>query len=789
MNVMMRWCSVVMAVLAGASHGMAAEWNLKLPEGSVGFNFGPATIPGLVAVNKETTYSDQTGYGFAPGATLTQNPRAWPDALSGRYVAAGSKAEFQAKAPNGDYLVWICAGKLLAANPKDRHFLLKVNNQALWDDKPSDEDYASEKYLYRFMWTQYSERPHAMWEDYINKMYESFTEKVTVSDGRITVALNNYYISALVAVPVGQKASFDTLLADIRAKRVEEFEADFRKREDPEYLNGKRPAKRPGDGDYIVYVPEEAAPRILPNNGPTDQERKQTRIMSAGAPGELVLAKLAVVPFADLGKSTLELGDLKGPAGSIAAANIKGFYKNYEFVRRFEGKHLEMAESVLLPTLTLNVENGLTQLFCLLLRVPEDAKAGVYSGTFTFKPEKGKSLAVPVQFEVYPFKLEKDLPVSYTMWNSRGYDLPFLSADTKRKILKDRLQAQRDSGFTALDVPGPMVKSARGGKATITIDAMPYEVAKEVGLGCRPEQGLYVANFMAGAGRSLAAALGTGKGPGDELKNSEFKPCLKDVIAQFKVFIDKSGLPIVVCAVDEPREKSLNSWNRNYDDTCVYADLLRAGGIKTMINPMYDITHGKDYTGFIDHLDVYSSHAWNNSERSFHLAKEKGKTIWLYNSGMDRYTWGFYNWRFQSQGRMEWAFCEAQDSSEFGYAGQDWYNPFSGMGGYAPSAPYTTCKGGHLFQSCYYEVSMGITDYAYIYTLTEALKKAGPDKTATVTSATAFLAAIEKEMPEFAKIKGLASGAQVGMGSTDEARNRVGEWRAKIAGFLKELNR
>jgi hypothetical protein len=207
---------------------------------------------------------------------------------------------------------------------------------------------------------------------------------------------------------------------------------------------------------------------------------------------------------------------------------------------------------------------------------------------------------------------------------------------------------------------------------------------------------------------------------------------------------------------------------------------------------MYDVTHGKDYTGLVDHLDVYSSHAWKKSGKSFQLAREKGKTIWLYNSGMDRYTWGFYNWRFKSQGRMEWAFYSADETSEFGYPGEDWYNPFSGMGGFAPSAPYAKFKGGHLFQSNYSEVAMGITDYAYIYTLTETLRTMDVNKSRTAKEAAEFLASLERAMPEFPEIKGLASaddGPRVGMGANDEARNHVDEWRVKIAGYLKELKK
>ena len=782
------------AMLALAAPGGAAEWNLKLPEGSVGYNFGNA-IPGLTGVSKSAIYSDQSGYGFVSSDGLTESSGTRPDSISGKYVLASAPAEFRAKVPNGDYWVWLCAGKMIRAEQKDRRFLLKLNDKVLFDDNPNDDDFASEKYLYRCMWTQYSERPHAMFEDFVDQSYESHVEKITVSNGQLSVSFNNYFLNALIAVPAGQKGGFDALLADIRGQRMEEFEAAVKAKQDPEFLNAKKPQKHADDGDYLVYMPDEIAPRIWPSTGPTEKERKQTSIISAGTPGERVLLKLVVVPFANVGKSTLVLDDLKGP-GSIPAASITGLFKNYRFFYRFEGKYLEMGESALLPSLTLNLEKGVTEVFCLWLKVPEGVAAGVYKGTFTLKPEKGKSTDVPVQFEVYPFTLEKDLPVSYTMWTSCGYFLPFTSPDMKRKILKDRLLVEREMGFTTVEVPCPVVKSAKGGKATIAIDAVPYEVAKEVGMGKRPEQGLYVSNFMGGAGRGLAAALGAGSGPGDEFKNPEFKTYLKDVIAQFKAFIDKSGLPVVVCAVDEPREYKIQAWNRNFEDTCAYADLLREGGIKTMVNPMADKSGKKDYTGFVDHLDVYSSHAWTRSEKSFHLAKEKGKTIWLYNSGMDRYTWGFYNWRFGSQGRMEYAFYDEGENTAgramqgvFAYPGKDWFNQLNGKCGNAPSAPYTKYKGGHVFQSSYSEVSMGITDYAYIYTLTEAIKKADAGKAAIAKAATEFLAKIQQEMPEFVKIMAIENGGQVGAGSLDDARNHVDEWRAKIAEYLKELKR
>ena len=113
-----------------------------------------------------------------------------------------------------------------------------------------------------------------------------------------------------------------------------------------------------------------------------------------------------------------------------------------------------------------------------------------------------------------------------------------------------------------------------------------------------------------------------------------FEKYFKDAAHQYRDFFKKMELPVVITSVDEPRERGLNSWNRNYADTIRYCDWLgEVGGIRVCCNPMGDITHGKDYTPMIDHVDVLSTHAWKNSEKFMKGALAKGKTLWLYNFG------------------------------------------------------------------------------------------------------------------------------------------------------------
>ncbi len=776
---------VLVAGLAG-SGAAHAEWKMSLPEGGAGFNFGNLIIPGLNTVTSQTVFNEKNGFGFTSGEGLVQGGGQWPDPLSGTFVYGNNKEiEFHAKVPNGTYLVWLCAGKLIRADLQSRHYLLKLNGTALCDETPNDDALLGEKYLCRFLFTQYSNKPHALWENYIDKMYPSSVQTVTVTDGMLSLSAANHFLSAMIAVPAEKKADFDALLTAIHDKRLELFEKTLKD------TRPKPPEKKPGDGDVLVYAPLDPA-GVQPWSVPSDDERKRTTLNYSGAPGQRVAIVLAVVPFVECGASSLVLNDLKGP-GTIPAAAISGYFKNWRYRGGGEGTGVD--ELSLVPSLKLNVEAGLTQTFWLWLHLPEDAKAGLYKGTFSFKPEKGAAVDVPVELDVYPFKLQSNVPVAYGMWGT-GYFPPFLTKEVKRKVFKDRLEWMREIGFTSFEIEAPQIKSVSGDEAVVEIDPEPYELAKETGMARRPEQGLLLANIMAGPGRKLGSILpgsaGVYKNPGIELRQPDFKKYFTSMLRQYHDFLEKTKVPVVVTAVDEPRERAINSWNRNLADTLVYCDMIRDAKLTCCCNPMYDTTHGKDYTPLIDHVDVLSTHGWKNSEKFMNQTIEKKKTLWLYNCGQDRYSWGFYNWRSKSSGKFEWHFGWPEDDAVGGYPGRDWYNPFTSLSSATSLAPYSKYKGGLLFVSRFFSMAEGITDYTYIYTLEEALKSDAASKNTKVAAdARAFLNALERAMPQFPDVKGLASandGPAVGMGIQDEARTHVDDWRKTIAKFLIELN-
>jgi hypothetical protein len=384
---------------------------------------------------------------------------------------------------------------------------------------------------------------------------------------------------------------------------------------------------------------------------------------------------------------------------------------------------------------------------------------------------------------VYPFKLEEILPLSLGMY----YGPP---ADTK--TLTEQLTFMREVGFTATNVGSGNLTGISGENADVTFDQRLFDTAKAAGMGRHPLQ-FQMAESL-GVARAIGRRLGckVDQNPGCEFDNPKLKPLYVDFAKKFADFIKKQNLPVMVEIVDEPREVP-NPWNRNLKQTNLYGDWLKEGGIPfTFVDPMGDSQSGKDYTSLIDHSDIVSTHAGKGSERLMTMTPEKKKLLHLYNTGMDRLSWGFYNWRVGSVGRWEWHFCFSEGGGKDGYLNDhEWFNPFTGNDGFAPHAP-SSYPGAMLFKSVFLTCSEGITDSAYIVTLEKALAAAEGDaaKSATVAKAKEFLAQLKTTIPFLPGVKGIASaaeGAKVGEGLMVKEASNIENWRRQIGEFLTAL--
>lgn len=536
--------------------------NVELPAAAKAYDFGAkgTVVNGFTAVGP--------GEPGLSGKDVALAGKAWPDPLTGDGVQSiAGPVQFDVEVPDGEYWVWLSAGKILDEKCK-LPYKLTVGDQTLCDESWTEQDFYGEKGLYRHLHTQYSNRPNALWLDYVLPVAPEQTVKAKATGGKLSVTASNHRLAALVVVPANEEAEFKKFCDQVRAQRMKVFYNAL-------YFDPhEAPKKDEGDGPFALWVPANTN-YIHPWTAPSGDERKTASVTLKGAPGQRLVTRACVTAFDDLGNGDLELSDLTGP-GTIPASSVRRYYQNYRVA------DTSVAEMALLPWTKIRFEQGLTWAYWLWLEIPSDAKAGVYKGTLSVKTDKGGSKSLPVELEVYPFKLDDNIPVSYGMYYGawqfpQGFD--------RRKLIKQQLDFMRQVGFTATCVGDPSVSGVNGGSVDVNFDQMMFELVKEAGMGRRPEQ-MQMGNTL-GLARTIGRRyLGMGanidQNPGSEMAKPELKGLYIDGIKKFTAYVDKMGVPVAFETVDEPREVP-NPWNRNLVHTNTYADWIReAGGKKNL---------------------------------------------------------------------------------------------------------------------------------------------------------------------------------------------------------------
>ena len=362
----------------------------------------------------------------------------------------------------------MCGGPIIYKEWEERHYLLRAGGEALFDDLPAPYQYYSRKYLYRFLDTRYSEKPHALWTNYIDRMYPVYTTRVKVADGVFTLEAENCFVSAVVLVPASAKDDFDKFADAARQA------ADGSVREDAAAAGRQEAAaaarRRPL---FHLRTRRRDGSAALDGSDGCGAGTAQAGVAARGrAPGQTVTLRLAVVPFADLGRCEVSVG----PGGMEAEPQRPGepdavYFQGY----RYDGENL--SEMALYPSASWEFERGVTQCVWLVLNIPKDKKPGPYGCLVTFRPEKGEAVQLDLNLEVYPFTPEPVLPVSFGMYYSPREE-PGLAPEVQRKLVKEQFQWMRKIGFTAVQVgPATVTGLGMGEKVQLQFDTTLYDLA------------------------------------------------------------------------------------------------------------------------------------------------------------------------------------------------------------------------------------------------------------------------------------------------------------------------
>jgi hypothetical protein len=236
--------------------------------------------------------------------------------------------------------------------------------------------------------------------------------------------------------------------------------------------------------------------------------------------------------------------------------------------------------------------------------------------------------------------------------------------------------------------------------------------------------------------------------------------------------------------VDEPREKNLYAWNRNYVDTVKYLKLCRqVPGIKTTITMMSENQNGKDYTGMLQHMDLLQTHPAAKSRKLQQLALERGRPVLqFFNAGknVNRYPFGFHLWARRAAGIWQWHFHYWVDAANplMNITGWNW--GVSNVVFLTPEGPVPTL---------WYELAReGVDDYRYLALLERLITKTGkgrPEAKRAAARARGRLEEMRASFPEVVPMK-LSVGVD-GLAYDDPILNRLPELREEVAAMIESL--
>jgi len=485
------------------------------------------------------------------------------------------------------------------------------------------------------------------------------------------------------------------------------------------------------EAGYLLFVRNYLEP-VYYNTNPRPYEVKAELRLFA-TPGEREPAAFAVWPIEDLEGVEVVLSNLRGPGDAVLKRTDIDVRFTRQLTRGVKPFMWMVGPEALEHFTALNIPRGRTTQFWLTAAVPADAAPGDYQGTVSFKPANKPASQMQLSLVVLPFRLLEDPEMNFG-WYYGG------SGPTLRRELEDL----RAHGCTTLTIHEPKIKSLTAdGRAVV--DFSNWETYRtlcaEIGL-----RG--VKQTSIGAITDAIRPLGIQElGPG-------FDVPFVAVLRKYKEWLDaRPDFKVVFTIYDEPRESMLNSWNRTFDQTVAYIKLCRqVPGLLLSVNPMGDRGGDKDYSAFADMVDILNTHAWNGSKKLIERTKKAGHTLWVYNNGQARLTWGFSVWRVGARGEWEWMYPGAGSA--------DPYSPIP-TGGYENEGESNTGRfpvyafRDRIVPTPRYEwCREGTDDYKYLYTLLQKRKGADPEVEALVKE-------IADTFPEFPAM-GLTTGAEAG---------------------------
>ncbi|MGA2496197.1 MAG: glycoside hydrolase domain-containing protein [Tepidisphaeraceae bacterium] len=624
-------------------------------DGLSAFDFGTATSPvmeGFTQITPGTIYSKGRGYGLKNAKIWRAFDALQPDPLYQDFICIESGG-LAVDVPNGKYRVFVNID-----NPSGfwGEYQAYRKRAILAQGKPvvtDTMDFDSFRKKYFRFWNVEDLPTDNTFDKYQLTYFKEKMFDVEVTDGQLNIGFQGENwacsVSAVVIFPVAKAAEGEKFLKYVQDKRRFHFDNYFKRILHRPTGDPLSPSADDTTRGYITF--QRDCMKDLYYNDTPGKDEPGKPISTQAFVGEYAPLSLALTPLRDLGSVTVTSTDLTGPAGAIPASAIDVGFVSYRLSRvTMEGTVYTIAPRLLMSTNAAPVPAGVTRQFWLTVKVPADAKPGVYKGSITVKPEKGAVARIPVEFRVRAGTLDPvDIPAG--PW---GYhigvpwpDDPAAAAFNDEMCTKS-LRKMREYGFTTFSgAPSIAYKGFKTGKPVLDFgnsDAT-MKLAKDLGFLAVVSYGGGVHGFDA---YSQDAAAMNAAGFKDY---SEF---IKAIYTEVQKHADANGwIPVYYNIGDEPIGDALTRAAVNAE--AYHKAFPKGPPYFTAASSFRGSKQDDPHFRFSKALQVAD---WNDhDEESVKLIHDAGGD-WAFYNGGNRWTFGHYMYKaahqFGMKFRLSW---------------------------------------------------------------------------------------------------------------------------------------
>jgi hypothetical protein len=373
------------------------------------------------------------------------------------------------------------------------------------------------------------------------------------------------------------------------------------------------------------------------------------------SPGEYEPATLLVWALKPLKSVRVTASDIIGEKATISSSNVE--VRVVRFIRNLPAFH-EKREQIDIP-------EGQTQVFWLLIYIPTQALPGFYEGNIVVQPENSEPTQVPLLVRVLPLKLPLP-PKGYGFWwkmDARWNGYYSKNRETALEQVRKQFILLREYGCNMVSCYG-MPKMTKLPDGSIAYDFTQdhwghdaFSLADFFRIG-RETKFLSPKVPLQYPGAESLHSWWITKFLGVDRNSEEFAKFYREVCQRIDKWVKEQGFTLAFACVDE-----IGNAPERRQEALRFYRIAKEAGVLTSVtdNSMHGGVHLMGQKRFDEIIDM-RLYNFITPEMIEHTRKS-GDRLWLYNLGsagwsakLDRFVFGLFAERCGAEGVSQWAF-------------------------------------------------------------------------------------------------------------------------------------